>query len=91
MFILNFLFLYTEYIELHTHTHVYSLATYCRQSGDPKTRNERIAAKLTKWLAPVYLAAVTEYLAAEVLELAGNAARDNEKTHIIPKHPTAAQ
>ena len=32
-----------------------------------------------------------EYLAAEVLELAGNAARDNEKTHIIPKHPTAAQ
>ena len=29
-----------------------------------------------------------EYLAAEVLELAGNAARDNEKTHIIPKHPT---
>ena len=30
-------------------------------------------------------------LAAEVLELAGNAARDNEKTHIIPKHPTAGE
>ncbi|XP_042587895.1 histone H2A, sperm-like [Cyprinus carpio] len=36
--------------------------------------------------APVYLVAVLEYLTVEILVLAGNAARDNKKTRIIPRH-----
>lgn len=37
-------------------------------------------------VAPVYLSAVLEYLVAEVVELAGNAARQNKKSRIIPRH-----
>ena len=36
--------------------------------------------------ASVYLTAVLEYLSAEILELAGNAARDNKRMNIIPRH-----
>ena len=37
---------------------------------------------------PVFMAGVLEYLCSEILELAGNAARGDKKSRIIPRHLT---
>lgn len=60
---------------------------YAQRVGAGKCSRILVSSALIDNLgAPVYLAAVLEYLAAEILELAGNAARDNKKTRIIPRH-----
>ncbi|CAG9794426.1 unnamed protein product [Diatraea saccharalis] len=36
--------------------------------------------------APIYLAAALEYLAAEILELAADAAKEHKKSRVVPRH-----
>lgn len=56
------------------------------ESVDEGQREKERALTNNSHSSLVYLAAVLEYLAAEILELAGNAARDNKKSRIIPRH-----
>lgn len=48
-------------------------------------RNAKVADRITASLS-VYETAVLEYICAEILELAGNAARENKTTRISPRH-----
>uniref|UniRef100_A0A183EAI4 Histone H2A n=1 Tax=Gongylonema pulchrum TaxID=637853 RepID=A0A183EAI4_9BILA len=57
----------------------------------PVTRFHRLLrkgryAKRISQSAAVYISAVIEYLSAEMLELSGNACRDNKRQRLIPRH-----
>jgi len=52
-----------------------------KKTGGDKTSKDRVGSG-----SAIYLTAVVEYLTAEILELAGNAARDNGLVRIKPRH-----
>lgn len=48
-------------------------------------REGRYASRVGE-LTPICVSAVMEYIVAEIIELSGNAAKDNKRTRISPRH-----
>lgn len=52
-------------------------------------KEKRVSSRVA-YSAPIYMAAVLEYLTAEILELAGDQAKGSKSKRILPKHITLA-
>ena len=64
----------------------YAQAAQCVSAGAPGEFyvTSRAFSCLSSFLSVSYLSAILKYLATEILDLAGSAARDNKKQCIVP-------
>ena len=70
----------------HVH-HLFKKRNYgAGAPGEYLSYHSRFVLFIKFYLYSVYLTTILKYLAAEILKLAGKAAHDNKKHHIVPCH-----